>query len=193
MRVPGDQGIEGPENLGHTQLGHQRALVQLEPAADPVVSRLGPHREHVRPVHQLAVAYAGHSEDEAQDSGVGLLAVESRRGDAAEVLRHFENRGGNPLAEAGAPGLVLDPDALFVFSLSLHPANHDSLTGHGVPRPFRHSPWPAGVTPRRRQIRYAGEPSSSTPSPTRARPGCDTMVFSTMAAADATKRIGVTG
>ncbi len=140
-----------------------------------------------------AVANAGHSEDESQDSCVSSIAVESRRGDATEVLRHLENRGGNPLAEAGAPGLVLDPDALFVFGLSLHPANHDSLTGHRVPRPFRHSPLPPGVTPRRRQIRYAGEPSSSTPRPTAARPGCDTMVFSTMAAAEATKRIGVTG
>src|SRR5215217_695059 len=193
MRVPGHQGIEGPENLGHSQLRHQRALVQLEPAADAVVPRFSAHREHVRPVYQLAVPNAGHPEDETQDPRVGCRAVEGRCGDAAEVLRHLENGGGNPLAETGAPGLVLDPDTLFVFSLSLHPANHDCITGHGgasvVPRAGPGCP----ASLPRRHIRYAGEPSTSTPSPIAARPGCATMVLSTMAAADATKRIGVTG
>src|SRR4051794_28018096 len=190
MRVAGDQRVERPDDASDSHLRHQRALVELEPAADAMIPRLRSHREHVGPVNQVPVSEAGHAEHETEHWTALSRTIERRRRHSPEVLRHLENRARHPLVETGPPGLVLNPDALVVLRLGLDPANRDV-----VRRQRRTSAVSRGARVREvpRQMRYAGDPSSTTPTPSAARPGCAIMVLSTIAAADATKRIGVSG
>src|SRR5205085_10717562 len=96
---------------------------------------LGAHGEEVRPVGERAVEQAGEAEDEAEHAA--RLAVdrrwsERRRADAAELLGDHEDGGRHELAEADAPGLLLNGDAFMVPGERLDAADGDAVHGAAV-------------------------------------------------------------
>ena len=83
VRVAGDERVERPEHRLDADGAHELALVILQSLAEMIAARVLADREHVGPVDQTPVAYAGEPEHEAEHSAG---RVERGGGHAADFL-----------------------------------------------------------------------------------------------------------
>ena len=108
VRVTGHEGVEGPVH-GIDLAGAQLLLLgQLEPPADPHVTRIGPNGEHVGPVCQFAPTDPGHPENDAEQVTTG---TERTGADPPHLHRDLHYAHGYDIGEAVAPRLTLKVDA----------------------------------------------------------------------------------
>ena len=92
--------IVRPQHAADVSFQELVALKLLEPLAEAGPARLGPHREHVRPVHELAVADAADPEDEAEQPAV---SVERARRHPADPLGDHQNGGRHDVPRSARP------------------------------------------------------------------------------------------
>ena len=108
MCVARDERVRRPVHQPRTEQQHAFALVLLEALGQSGAARVGPHGEHVGPVHQRAIAKARHAEDKA---GHSPLIVKCPCRHAADFLRNTEDRDWHTLGESTTPGVVLKGNA----------------------------------------------------------------------------------
>jgi len=106
-RVGGEQRIAGPFDQVDAAIEGPLALRQLEPQAEGPAACLRRNAEEVRPLHDPAVAQAGHREDAADEPAAIVLGANQ---DAAGPDRDREHRSRHDVVVVGAPALLLQAD-----------------------------------------------------------------------------------
>jgi hypothetical protein len=104
VRVPADQGVEGPADLGEPLAEHLLALGELEPQPDPVVPVLGQDGVHVGPLVELLPVPGQEGEGEPHQVEVH----ERPHGEPTVVLDGPEDGDRHGMLAAHPPGRLLD-------------------------------------------------------------------------------------
>ncbi|MEX2015771.1 MAG: hypothetical protein WD873_03970 [Candidatus Hydrogenedentales bacterium] len=117
--VARDERVEGPVNGLDTQRQQEFALVTLEAKAQVAPLRIRAYGEHIGPMNEAAVFDARHPEDKPKHVAA---AVERAGSDAANPLRHFQDRDRHNFGKIRTPRRALQCDTGLVIGQRIEAA-----------------------------------------------------------------------